>query len=288
MIAVLMATYNGEKYIAEQIESLLSQTIQDFVLYINDDCSADKTYDIIRQYADRYPRKIIVSQNQKNSGSAKYNFISLMIKHKDEYMMLCDQDDIWLPNKIELTLAKMRNLESKHGRDIPILVHTDLAVTDENLAIVSPSFKTAMNANYDRTLLRQLLIQNTLTGCTAMYNRSLSDLIQTEPSFAIMHDWWLILIAGAFGVVGHIDEQTILYRQHSSNSIGAKDVRTISYKVGKLLRWREMKQAIADTYPQAQSLLDGFRDKLLPEQIILLETYCSIPQMNKINRWLAD
>jgi len=160
-----------------------------------------------------------------------------------------------------------------------------LRVVDKNLNVIFPSFKESMNANYNRTQLKDQLIQNTLTGCTAMYNRALANLIIKEPLYMIMHDWWLILSASAFGYVGHIDHQTILYRQHGQNQIGAKDVRTLQYKLKKLINYAEIKQAINDTYKQAASFLTCYRDKLTEQQIVLLETYCNIPRMNKFMRW---
>jgi len=286
MISILMATYNGQSYIARQIESILRQSCQDFVLYINDDASTDNTFHIAHKFASEFPEKIKISQNAENSGSAKYNFIDMMIAHKSDYVMLCDQDDVWLPDKIELTLAEMRRMESKYSSDTPILVHTDLRVVSEDLnRVISPSFKEAMNADYSRTKLRDQIIQNTLTGCTVMYNRSLAGLIDKKPGFMIMHDWWLMLIAAAFGQISSLDAQTLLYRQHGENAIGAKDVRKLTYKINKLRQYEDVKRALSETYLQAKSFLDTYKSKLTSEQIELLETYCRIPQMPKVKRW---
>ena len=214
MISILLASYNGEKYIAEQIESLLGQTIQDFKLFICDDKSTDGTFNIVAEYSQKHPEKIFAEQNSENSGGTKHNFLRMMINHKADYVMLCDQDDVWLPDKIEVTLARMKDMESEYGADTPLLVHTDLKVVNENLKTVSPSFKAAMNANYEKTRLRNQIIQNTLTGCTAMYNRALANLITDIPRFTVMHDWWLNVTASAFGRISAIDAQTVLYRQH--------------------------------------------------------------------------
>lgn len=285
MIAILMATYNGEKYIAEQIESLLCQSVQDFILYIRDDHSTDNTYEIICQYAEQYPEKIVVTQNGQNTGSAKYNFFRMMIEHKQDYVMLCDQDDVWKPDKIVLTLQKMKAMEAEHGKETPLLVHTDLEVVDEGLKTISPSFRYAMNANYDRTQLKDALIQNTLTGCTVMYNRALSNLIKETPEYMVMHDWWLMLVAGAFGKIGHVDTATILYRQHEDNAIGAKNVRTLRYKMNKLFHGYEIKRALEETYIQANAFLQLYKDILCIAQIELLDRYCEIPNVPKWKRW---
>jgi len=284
MISILLASYNGEKFIAEQINSLLQQTIHDFRLYIRDDRSTDSTFHIIQGFAEKHPDKIFVAQNDANLG-AKYNFMKMMIEHKDAYVMLCDQDDVWLTEKIEVTLAKMKKMESEFGEKTPLLVHTDLRVVNEKLETVSPSFKAAMNADYSKTKLHHQVIQNTLTGCTVMYNRALADLITQTPSFMVAHDWWLMLIASAFGHISSLDNQTILYRQHTKNEIGARDVRATGYKINKLLHYREIKNALNDTYLQAQCFLDVHKERLTEGQKEFLLAYCDIPNHSKLIRW---
>ncbi|MDD4782006.1 MAG: glycosyltransferase, partial [Tissierellia bacterium] len=129
MIDILLASYNGEKYIGEQIESILNQTYQDWFLYIKDDCSIDNTLDIALEYERKYIDKIKVIKSDIPSGSAKNNFFSMLPYSQNDYIMTCDQDDIWLPNKIELTFNKMKDVE-KENSNIPILIHTDLKVVD--------------------------------------------------------------------------------------------------------------------------------------------------------------
>ena len=284
MISILMTSFNGERFIGEQIASLLAQTLQDFKLYIQDDKSTDNTFAIVEKYAEKHPDKIHAAQNTENSGCAKLNYIRMMIAHKNDYLMLCDQDDVWLPDKIEVTLAKMREMEAKYGAKTPLLVHTDLRVVDNELETISPSFKAAMNANYEKTKLHNQVIQNTLTGCTVMYNRVLAELITEAPTFMAMHDWWLMLIASAFGEIGSLDKQTILYRQHSENEIGAKDVRTLSYKINRVLNRAEIKEALSSTYAQAQGFLDVFNNSLSADQKKLLEAYIDIPNHYKLAR----
>jgi glycosyltransferase involved in cell wall biosynthesis len=282
-----MASYNGEKYIARQLDSLLSQTSNDFTLYINDDCSTDSTWEIIRTYERKYPGKIIASRNTGNSGSAKHNFISMMIEKKDDYVLLCDQDDVWLPQKIEKTILELRQMEAQYGKETPLLVHSDLTVVDENLAVITPSFHEAMKVGYNRTALRHFLIQNIITGCTAAYNRALAELITAVPGYLVMHDWWLGLIAAAFGKFGYIQEQTVLYRQHSHNEIGARDVRTLGYKVNRFLHGNEVRKDINLTYTQAASFLRMYFDVLNDGQKTLLSEYIRIPAKNKIMRCLT-
>ena len=281
-----MATYNGEKYLPQQLQSLIDQTYKDFKVIIYDDCSTDSSFDIIKQYAEDYPDVIFAYQNKINSTSAKYNFMNMMIGYKDDYIMLCDQDDVWLDDKIEITLEKMSRMEQKYGKQTPLLTHTDLTVVDDNLNVISPSFREAMNADYSKTELRQQLIQNTLTGCTCMYNRAVADLIVDVPDYCVMHDWFLMLVVSAFGKIEALpNTQTILYRQHKENQVGAKDVRTLKYKINKLLNGKDVRRAINETYTQAESFYNIYKNKLSNSQISLLKAYINIPNLNKFGRW---
>jgi len=284
MISILMATYNGEKYIEEQLESLFTQTNTDFILYIQDDASTDSTWKILNRFYEKYPEKIRLSQLEKNTGNAKFNFLELMARVQDDYIMLCDQDDVWLPTKIEETLAKMKEMETEYPNQ-PIIVHTDLTVVDKDLNIISPSFKYAMESDFTRNAFPQLLIQNILTGCTCMYNRRLSEYLVRKPNYCIMHDWWLMLIASAFGKIGHIDKPTILYRQHGENSVGAQNFRTLAYVLERVRKGNEIKKAILITFSQAESILEVFNDLLPDKYKQMARQYCAIPKMNKLKRW---
>lgn len=284
MISILLASYNGEKYIAEQIESILNQTEKNFCLYINDDCSTDNTFKIAKEYEKKYPDKIKVTKNDKNSGNAKYNFINMMTEHKDKYVMLCDQDDIWIPNKIEITLKKMLEVENRYGKETPILIHTDLKVVDYNLKEISNSFKHYIYANYDKTKLNNLIIQNIVTGCTAMYNKSLANLIKYPEGFIVMHDWWLALIASAFGVIDHCDEQTILYRQHGDNSVGVRNMRSLKFIIDYAMKVKKIKKALFETYEQTAAFMNTYKSELSNNQNKMLKEYSCLTESIKLKK----
>lgn len=281
MITILLGTYNGEKYIKAQLDSILNQTFKSFKIIIQDDCSTDGTLSILKEYERNYPNIIQVKVNKKNTGSPKHNFLDMLINYKDDYIMLCDQDDVWNIDKIEITINEMKKLEKKYGTKKPILVHTDLTVVDEKLNIVHESFKKQMKANYKKTKLNNIIIQNTLTGCTAMINRALSQLITKEPNYCVMHDWWLVIIASAFGVVSGLHCQTILYRQHGDNEVGAGDMRSLKYKINRLINYNRVRQAIKETYEQSENFLNIYKNQLTKQQIELLKKYIEIPHQNK-------
>lgn len=284
MITILMATYNGEKYVAEQIESILCQTETRWRLIIQDDCSKDRTEAIVNKYAEKYPEKIKFVKSNVASGSAKANFFSMLKFSGSEYMMTCDQDDVWLPGKIEITLKKMWDLEKEFGSNKPLLVHTDLKTVDEKLNVVSDSFFSFQNLDSTRNRVNNILVQNIVTGCTMMVNRALLQLIDEIPEQAVIHDWWFALIAAAFGEIGFIKEPTILYRQHTDNEIGAKNTETFHYNIMRFMKSKQVKSVIADSYLQAESLLKIYDNKITESKLRIIKEYKSLPKYNKIKR----
>jgi glycosyltransferase involved in cell wall biosynthesis len=287
-VSILLATYNGAEFLEQQLDSLFGQTQNAFTLYVRDDCSTDGTWAILEQYRDRYPKQMRISCSPRNSGSAKHNFFHLMTAVRDGYIFLCDQDDVWLPGKMEDSLEKIRDMEQSCGEDTPILVHTDLTVVDRALNVLFPSFMAVMEAERATAVhFRRMLVMNRVTGCTVVYNRALAELLTTEPAYCIMHDWWLFLVAGAFGKVGRLNGQTILYRQHGKNSIGAKNVRSLRYKFGRLLNGADIRRALDETYAQAAMFLKMYEDRLDEKSLSLLERYSDIPNRNKLQRVCA-
>ena len=276
MISILLPAYNGEKYIAEQIESLLSQTNQDFIVYIRDDRSSDKTYSIVKEYAEKNPGKIVVSRNEKNTGESKINYMEMMTEHKNDYVMLCDQDDVWLPRKIENSLNKIKELENMHGPATPIMVYTDLKVVNKNLEITASSYEKMADKNFDNNTLNSAITMNNAAGCTTIYNRALADLIQAVPEFYVMHDWWIYLLACAFGFTGVFKKPTILYRQHEDNFSGAKKVLSIKYIKYVLSNLSKMSSMINDSYRQSGAFLKMYKNKLTGEQSEMLYSYASL------------
>ena len=138
-----------------------------------------------------------------------------------DYVMFCDQDDVWHPDKVRLTLRLMEQVET--DLSLPVLVHTDLRVVDGELREMDPSFQHYSGLDGHRPSLPQLLVQNVVTGCTVMINRSFgaAGLPPGGGGDMLMHDWWLALIAAAMGRAVFLDRATIDYRQHGGNVVGA-------------------------------------------------------------------
>lgn len=236
-VEILMATYNGENYIVEQIESLFNQTYKNWSLLIRDDGSKDKTIEIIKNLEKQYPDKIKLLRDDKGGLRARDNFLELLRNSKENYIMFCDQDDVWLPNKIELTLKKMLEVE-----DGPTLIHTDLKVVDKNLNIISNSFWKFQNIDPKRKSYNYLIIQNNITGCTMMINKELADLSNENFPNGIMHDWIIGIIASLKGKIDYINIPTILYRQHGNNDTGAQGYfKNILKNFRKILEIKKIK-----------------------------------------------
>ena len=284
MIDILMAVYQGEAYVAEQIESILKQTYTDWTLLIGDDGSKDRTMEILLAYEAKYPSKIRVIPNKVNSGSAQANFFHLLSLSKAAYAMTCDHDDVWLPDKVEKTMGEMERLERESPPGTPILVHTDLEVVDENLRTIAPSMFQLQNLDSRRVSLSRLLAQNVVTGCTMLANRPLLDLAKDPPASAIMHDWWLALVAAAFGRIGFVDDPTIRYRQHGNNEVGAKNVRDPKYVAARLSKTEQSHKVLTDTYRQAAGFYGRYQDKLTEEQAKLVLGYAKMPEYGKLRR----
>ena len=228
MISVCLATYNGEKYLREQLDSLIEQTYQEYIVYIRDDGSTDGTISIINDYIRLYPNKIYLLKDNVIHRGAANSFMWLLENIDSDYYMFCDQDDIWLPNKIELTLNRMLQIECDNP-NIPIVIHTDLEVVDEKLQQISSSFWQSMK------LLPKILktkdfiaTYNCVTGCTMMINNIAKSYVLPMPIDAPMHDHWISYICACYGIIDNIPQQTILYRQHGKNTIGAKHITLVS------------------------------------------------------------
>lgn len=256
-IAILLATYNGEKYLKEQLDSLLSQTMTDWHCYVHDDGSTDGTVNILNEYSERMPDRFTIL-NYPATGSAKKNFMSIMKYVKEPYAMFCDQDDAWLPYKIKASFDRISQLET----DIPVLVHTDLIVADDRMNPISDSFYGYSGIHKVFGSYEHYLVENNIVGCTSIINRPLmNEAMKCNPANIYMHDWWCALIASAAGKIELIDTSTVLYRQHGNNQIGAgKKQCPIERDIGRLLSKEQ----------RAKKIKQYERERIQAEEILKL------------------
>ena len=285
MVDILLAVYNGAKYLSQQLDSIFSQTYKNWRIIVVDDCSFDGTCGVIARYKQKYPDKIVFYRNGRNSGGPAANFLKLLKISTAEYVMFCDHDDIWLCDKIEVTLKAMKEKEAKNpGR--PVLIHTDLKVVDCNLNVLAESMVAAQKLNPNASSLRELVVQNSVTGCASMLNRKLVLMCCEAPRDVIMHDWWAALVAAAFGEIGFVNRPTILYRQHGLNQVGFKNASKISFILDRFFSGCEIKRSMLQTYVQCRAFLKRYQKNLSPNQKKLLESYLMVGRGNKIQRVL--
>lgn len=223
-VVILLSTFNGAEYVAEQIESIRRQTMSDWMLLVRDDGSSDETVQIVGKLAETDRRIVLTEDGKGNLGPA--GSFGLLLQSAAEagacYVALADQDDVWRPDKLARELQLLRSREAEVGADTPILVHSDLTVVAEDLSVVHPSFLRFQGLERAAGApLGRLLVQNFVTGCTVVVNRALLDVATPLPKVA-MHDWWLALCAAALGQLAYLPEPTVLYRQHGRNAAGAR------------------------------------------------------------------
>jgi glycosyltransferase involved in cell wall biosynthesis len=252
-IYILMATYNGAKYIKEQINSILNQSYKNWKLIIHDDNSIDGTVKIIKEYIINYPELIELIDDDISTGGAKDNFIFLLDKIDDscDYIMFCDQDDIWLQNKIKLTLLKMKEIENTFMKVKPIMVYSNLTIVDENLNDIQSNMFQLNNYYDKKDNIYKLMVGNYITGNTIMINKIAIDFILPISKNAIMHDWWIALVISNSGYLYPIEQSLTLYRQHENNVCGSS--KNIKSRFEKLL---DLKKVIYNNYLIIKMLLD--------------------------------
>ena len=211
-ITVLMSTYNGEKYIEEQIDSILSQENVDISLIIRDDGSSDRTVDIINEYVKNDNRVSFYSGN--NLGPA-YSFLDLITEAPPaSYYALSDQDDVWDSDKLYVAIEKLKHCDQEK----PALYYSNLKVVDGDLNFIKNSHKIPL-VQKDRY---SFLVEPVVTGCTCVFNKAAKEKIECKkPEYISMHDTWIHMVCSFFGNVVYDFEPHIMYRQHGNNVIGA-------------------------------------------------------------------
>ncbi|MFA5514950.1 MAG: glycosyltransferase family 2 protein [Desulfuromonadales bacterium] len=279
-IEILLATHNGRSYLAQQIDSILRQTFTDWRLLISDDASNDGTRELARAYAQAHPGRIRVIDGLPQRGGACRNFAHLLRHSSADYVAFCDQDDCWHPDKLAASLEMMRALEKVHGKDGPVLVHTDLQVVDEGGRVMTPSFWRRQHLDPVRgRRLSHLLVQNVVTGCTMLINARLRDLCRSIPSGAIMHDWWIALVAAVFGRIAHLPQATVCYRQHPGNAIGAPGWNC-SFVFRRLCSPGTIRHSLQSTRRQAAVFMTHFAALLPARERRIIRFYAELEKEN--------
>ena len=260
-VVVLMSTYNGEKYVKQQIDSILNQEGVEIELHIRDDGSTDQTVDILNEYSTMY--KNIFYYQGKNLRPCK-SFMELIRKdYEAEFYALADQDDVWDSDKLKVAIGKLQKIE----KNVPAMYHSNLRIVDSELNFCRNSHSKPMIA----ITCYEPLVENLATGCTIVYNKDLHKMLrQYVVSDFSMHDTWIYMIASIFGEVIYDFVPHISYRQHENNVVGTyKKGKSFSFYWKKILRlWN---RELQPRYDNAKLFYHVFKDKLPKQYKIKLQ-----------------
>lgn len=232
MVSILLATFNGGKYIRQQLDSIKNQTFDDWVLFVRDDGSTDDTLDILAEYANNDPRIILIKDNLGSLG-VRDQFLHLLSTIQADYYMFCDQDDVWFQDKIHKSLKRIQDLENANPNQA-ILVGSDCTICGPELEIKNNSCWDHLRINPREFLnYNGICVYPFITGASMILNRKARDIIPKMPDGLPknrpMYDWWVTMQVFKHGIVDLIYEPTRFYRQHSNNVSGGIDKLDNSY-----------------------------------------------------------
>lgn len=301
-VAVLLATFNGEKYIAQQLDSLLAQEFKDFDLYISDDGSNDRTAAILSSYSDRFSGRMHILERREQAdkncapNAACANFLYLLEKVQSDLYLFCDQDDFWLENHIRLLVEKYHSLSEDEKR-LPALVYTDLSIADSELNIMHHSDSVYMKRKKQDK--HSYFFSTGIRGCACMVNNELKktafqnkDMLHQNMEKIEMHDIFVALIASFFGNIYFINVPTLLYRQHGTNTSGGigkkRTLKEMARKGISLSRYKNSYETLRKDFMQrqvyAEFFLTYFENILTERERKIMRTFIVLSERNKFFR----
>ncbi len=284
-IAVIMATYNGEQYLEEQLESIFNQSLQPTLIIVSDDGSTDGTLMILEKYAQL--EKLSYLKNSNRPGVVG-NFINgLTHLPQDYYFALADQDDIWHPNKLAECFAALQKIEH---HDQPCMVYSDLCLMDAQKNIINNSFRNELGHHKYKHCLETLLFGNFVLGCTTLSNYTLKDYIigmPIHPSFN--HDAWMALVTYTFGQSHSIDKALVDYRQHSNNAtIGSHVKKTVINRyINHLKQLFTKNDFLEDRFTIVDLFYSHYANSMAPQKRIQFEHFLGLKNKSYLAKKIA-
>lgn len=290
-IDILMATYNGGKFLPGQLESILRQTFTDWRLLIRDDGSTDNTAQLLEQYQEKYPDRIQLIRDEKGNLGPLGNFNLLMETSDADYCAFSDQDDLWKPEKLEHAFQRICQLEMETGGgDVPLMVFADREIVDAEGNLLVPSYWRQMKQHpKDFPDVISHFPMCIAAGSTMLINRALRSMSLPIPTSARMHDTWIELVAAAFGKRAFLDEVALSYRRHAANVSGSENSLTSSRNLfARMLRLarnlRIQRNVYRIYFEQAEAFLERFGDKLDPQTRKRAEDFVQLRQSGVAQR----
>jgi len=215
LVSIVMAVYNGQKYLESQIESILAQSYKNIELIIVDDKSIDKSIEIISNFAKKDDR-VKIFKNNNNLGIVE-NFLKGLEHAAGDFFCFCDQDDYWVSDKIEV-LSRLLDKDKKN-----MLAYSDMEICDENLKVLHKSFQETSGILPRKGHLGEIsFLRNIMPGCSMMFRKEVKELLnKMKEPIPLMHDHMAFIVSSLLGNIVYSKKQLVKYRQHNENNIGA-------------------------------------------------------------------
>lgn len=286
---ILLTAYNGTAHLPALLTSLQQQTDPDFSVMMQDDGSSDETLSILQRTVEGDPR-FYFGQEQGNHYGAAGNFCSLIRQSGDaDRILLCDQDDVWEPEKLSVLKKELDRMESEYGAETPILVHSDCSLINEAGELTGESFFRHQGWDPAAVTLPPLLVQNNVTGCTLIMNKPLRDLVASHAKAKdlFMHDWFIALTAASFGKIGFVNQPLTRYRQHDGNAVGASSASLIRRGLSAFGKRKDAKRRIRLTYTHTKVFRKLYEGELPAEAHSIINAYLATEHMPRLKRVAA-
>ncbi len=281
--AILLSTYNGGKFLTQQLDSIFNQTYSQFILYIRDDGSTDNTLEILNDYCRRYENVVIFNDENKNMGAAA-SFLWLLKNVEAKYYMFCDQDDVWLDNKVEV---QVENIEkSNYNQNVPIVVFHDLILTNSEGEVINESFWDLQNFQVDKIDFDSVFVKNNITGCACLINQSMkNEILKFNVNSVLMHDHIIALIAYGFGKAISVKEGLILYRDHSNSVTPKRDI-SFSFRISNFFKNLNRSDYLMEQIFQLEEYLKNYESFLNEKHLYRAKTFVSLRHKRPIIRFI--
>ena len=252
----MISTYNGEKYLREQLDSVLAQKNVDLHVLVRDDGSSDSTLEILEEYSAKDNR--LSYYRGENVGPA-HSFLDLMYQADGtDFYALCDQDDVWDEDKLEIAINGVKKLDQSK----PALYYCNLRLVDCELHFLRNAFQTSQ----DQKNKYAALLENKATGCTCVYNIAASEMFKVKiPEYCSMHDTWVYLVCKLMGSAIYDSNPHMSYRQHGNNVIGATVKKNSKWYIDRAKRF--INRSYQPRYFNALSLVDCLGDRMNPTDL---------------------